>query len=265
MKNLLIFNLLMSFSYLSSSQVPIDYVKVKGTFYISKYEVSNSDYKKYLTYLVQTEQVKLYLQSIPDTNLWLKINAPYVSNYFSYPNYSNYPLVGITYENAVGYCRWLSEEYNSNKKRKHKKVLFRLPTDEEWKYAANGGDNNKIYSWDFPYLIDRKKGYMCNFLRLGDNVIAYDDTLKTYGVKYLKYPDPADKAAIPGPIRNYSPNQFGIYNMCGNVAEMVQEKGIAKGGSYSDPGYDVRIASIKKYTSSSVQIGFRVAMEILVE
>ena len=47
------------------------------------------------------------------------------------------------------------------------------------------------------------------------------------------------------------------------LVALISEKGIAKVGSYNDPGYDVRIASIKKYAPSSVEIGFRVAMEVL--
>ncbi|MEI8201577.1 MAG: hypothetical protein WCH34_01100 [Bacteroidota bacterium] len=49
----------------------------------------------------------------------------------------------------------------------------------------------------------------------------------------------------------------GIYNMCGNVAEMVAEKGIAVGGSWKDTGYDVRIESTINYSEPSPSIGFR--------
>ena len=51
--------------------------------------------------------------------------------------------------------------------------------------------------------------------------------------------------------------------MCGNVAEMIIEKRIAKGGSYNDPAYKVSILSEKKYTKSTADIGFRVAMKVI--
>jgi hypothetical protein len=51
--------------------------------------------------------------------------------------------------------------------------------------------------------------------------------------------------------------------MCGNVAEMTSENSIAKGGSYLEPAYNVRIASEKNYTKPQADIGFRVAIEII--
>lgn len=174
-------------------------------------------------------------------------------------------IAGINYESASEYCRWLTTEYNSDTRREYKKVLFRLPTEEQWTFAANGGDKNKTYTWNSPYLLDPKNGYMCNFLSLGDNFITYDPASNSFKVAVTdrRQFSPQSRPSIPAPVNSYSPNEFGNFNMCGNVAEMVQEKGIAKGGSYNDPGYDVRIASVKHYTSSSVQIGFRVAMEIV--
>jgi hypothetical protein len=53
--------------------------------------------------------------------------------------------------------------------------------------------------------------------------------------------------------------------MCGNVAEMIEEKGIAKGGSYNDPSYKVTISSEVKFTKPQADIGFRVAMKIIEE
>ena len=55
---------------------------------------------------------------------------------------------------------------------------------------------------------------------------------------------------------------YGIHNMSGNVAEMISEKWIAKGGSYNSPGYDVRIQSKMNYTEASPEVGFRVFMKI---
>jgi hypothetical protein len=51
--------------------------------------------------------------------------------------------------------------------------------------------------------------------------------------------------------------------MSGNVAEMLNEKGIAKGGSYNSPGYDVRIESKMNYNDASPEVGFRVFMEVI--
>jgi hypothetical protein len=54
-----------------------------------------------------------------------------------------------------------------------------------------------------------------------------------------------------------------MYNMCGNVAEMIEETGIAMGGGFSDNAYQVRILSEKKYDKPQADIGFRVAMRVV--
>ncbi len=68
---------------------------------------------------------------------------------------------------------------------------------------------------------------------------------------------------ILSPINAFYPNSFGLYNMCGNVAEMIEETGVAKGGSFQDPAYQVRISSEKSYSKPQADIGFRVVMKVL--
>ena len=266
MKSLL-FSIHLLFScILVNAQKLSTYSKVTDMYYMGKYEVTNRDYRDYLNHLMQSGLKEQYKKSLPDTTLWEKTNnVPYSAYYFSYLAYEKYPLVGISYENAVAYCQWLTDAYNSNAKREFKKVLFKLPTEKEWTYAANGGNDNQVYTWNSPFLFDRKNGYLCNFLRVGDNLISYDNAANTFKVVHAdnRQPSVQDRATIPAPVASFPPNQFGIYNQCGNVAEMVSEKGIAKGGSYNDPGYDVRIASVKSYSKPSVEIGFRVAMVIV--
>ena len=63
---------------------------------------------------------------------------------------------------------------------------------------------------------------------------------------------------LPLHIYSHHPNGLGLFNMCGNVAEMVYERGVAYGGSYLDPGYDIRIDSEKPYNGPSPLVGFRV-------
>jgi len=73
-------------------------------------------------------------------------------------------------------------------------------------------------------------------------------------------PDPADNTA---PVKSYWPNGFGLYNMNGNVAEMVSDVEVALGGSWADPGYDVRIASKKAFTGASKTVGFRIVATVV--
>jgi len=62
---------------------------------------------------------------------------------------------------------------------------------------------------------------------------------------------------------SYSANKFGLYNVCGNVAEMIVNEGIAVGGSWNSTGYDVRVMSVKKYFEPNPFVGFRPIIEIL--
>ena len=71
------------------------------------------------------------------------------------------------------------------------------------------------------------------------------------------------KTKITSPVRSFFPSSYGMYSMSGNVAEMISEKGIAKGGSYTDPAWEVKIESEKKYTGPAANVGFRVAMEVI--
>jgi formylglycine-generating enzyme required for sulfatase activity len=72
-----------------------------------------------------------------------------------------------------------------------------------------------------------------------------------------------DAADITAPVNSYWPNKFGLYNVCGNVAEMVSEKGISRGGGWKNAGGDVKIESKRNYTKSATDLGFRYFMEII--
>ncbi len=71
-----------------------------------------------------------------------------------------------------------------------------------------------------------------------------------------------DNTLVTTPVSSYSPNNYGIYNMSGNVAEMVQEEGIACGGGWRSTGYDVRCSSTMNYIESQPDLGFRPILKI---
>jgi len=66
-------------------------------------------------------------------------------------------------------------------------------------------------------------------------------------------------------VDSYGGNGFDIYKIGGNVAEMVADKGISRGGGWRSPGYDVRIKSIGIYKGSAFDLGFRCFMEVIEE
>jgi formylglycine-generating enzyme required for sulfatase activity len=237
------------------------FVQVKDDLWVSKYEVSNADYRKFIIDVSNSNEPLQVHSVLPDTLVWrndLANTEPFVKFYFRNNSYDNYPVVGIGYEAAKEYCKWLTEKYNQNPHKKFQKVLFKLLSKEEWVFAANKGDTSKVYTWGTGFIQNNRKQYLCNYKH---TVFTLDSATK----KYIESPEPnaIGGTTVTAPIHSFYPNSFGIYNMCGNVAEMIEEKGIAKGGSFLDPAYNVRISSEKMYNQPQADIGFRIALKII--
>lgn len=259
-----------------------------ASFYMDETEVSNVDWLEYLYWLNQNfpDDRELYYNALPDTLVWrnpLSYNEPYVDNYLRHPAYQDYPVVGVTWEQANDYCVWRTDRVNEEILRSKGVLLdykskseaannsaqpfntdiylngqyrgegidgknmpkdlrpgaekearrpvrledgflkqpYRLPTEAEWEYAALGLigntvygniEGNRIYPWDGLGVRSAKRKtqglVMANFkLGAGDN-------MGTAG--YLN-----DAGDITKPVAAYQPNDFGLYNMAGNVNEWV--------------------------------------------
>jgi formylglycine-generating enzyme required for sulfatase activity len=231
--------------------------KVNDTLYMGKAEVSNEQYARFVTERPQQSWLR------PDSAKWSVHPEGHIltQHYFSHNSYKGYPVVAVTHEAALEYCKWLTEVYMADPKRKFKKVRFALPSHAEWKFSAHAGKPENIYPFGNKLWYRTGEGMAC-FRVIGDYQISFDSSTQKY-IVLASTKEPEDvRPNYTAPIYSFWPNPFGIYNQSGNVAEMVLEKGIAAGGSYNDPGYDVRIASVKQYDATSAEIGFRVAMYI---
>lgn len=289
------------------------------SFYMDETEVSNTNWLEYLHWIRVSfpEDHEYYYNALPDTLVWrraLSYNEPYVNNYLRHPAYQDYPVVGVSWEQASRYCEWrtsqaneyilrqkqiltgydqlagtgkgknnataqantkrpdqpfntdayLNGQYNdvgakapqdytaaagasignAGKKggdvaRRHVTLEdgiilqpYRLPTEAEWEYAALGLignteyeniNQNKIYPWNGLGVssADRKtRGLiLANFKRASGDYMGVGGSLN-------------DKGDLTVPVKYYQPNDFGLYNMAGNVNEWVND--VYRPGTFED-------------------------------
>lgn len=257
------------------------------SFFIFSYEVTNLGYWLFLKDL-RNSDTNLYKSMYPNEYVWrnkFENYAFYEQYYLRHPGYRMYPVVGITYEQAQYYCKWLTTKYNSNKKRKFQNVEFKLPSKAQWLVAAIGDDFNKTFPWKENSLQNSKGKWLANF-RVIDQVQILKDTgfidcynrshylencfriINSYNQKDAETAKfqfcYCSNSYMTTPVDYFYPNSYGLYNMSGNVEEFVREKGISKGGSWNDTGYYLQLQIEESYEldeSASFERGFRIVME----
>lgn len=164
----------------------------------------NSDNTKKRSEFFKSKEVSVY----PDEMVWVRdfsysYNEPMTRNYFWHPAYDDYPVVGVNWHMANAFGYWRTQLYNASLEGEKEIIStedFRLPTEHEWEYAARGGHENSPYPWGGPYIRNAKGCLLANFKPGRGN---YPEDGGYYTVK-------ADA---------YFPNDYGLYNMAGNVSE----------------------------------------------
>ena len=142
----------------------------------------------------------------PDTTCWVNdfnnvYNEPYMRMYFSHSGYSDYPVVGVSWEQAMAFCFWRTVFYEKGMGKGARRIEpFRLPTEAEWEYAARAGNSENKYPWAGDGTMTDKGCFYANF--------------KPDRGNYIK-----DGSLIPTRVASFSPNDFGLYDMAGNVSE----------------------------------------------
>ncbi|NNF21288.1 MAG: SUMF1/EgtB/PvdO family nonheme iron enzyme [Saprospiraceae bacterium] len=149
------------------------------------------------------------LNVYPDTLVWIRdfsysYNEPYSRNYFWHPAFDDYPVVGVNWKQAKAFSHWRTKLWNSFKGEDQPNTEeFRLPTETEWEWAARGGREIAPYPWGGYYIRNAKGCLLANFKPGRGN---YPEDGGFYTVK-------ADA---------YFPNDYGLYNMAGNVSEWTE-------------------------------------------
>ena len=278
-----------------------------SSFYMDETEVSNTNWLEYLHWIRTTfrgnnELAEYYYAALPDTLVWrrpLSYNEPYVNNYLRHPAYGDYPVVGVSWQQATDYCVWRTDRVNEfilrekgfmttfkdlgkpgangtaantaagagsglpfntetllngqnpdigkkapqdlsagaatagGKGKGPQRSIrledgeifqpYRLPTEAEWEYAAMGLIGNtqyanvnekKIYPWNGLGITSPKKStrgmILANFKRGKGDYMGVAGSLN-------------DKGSITQSVYSFTPNDFGLYNMAGNVSEWVND------------------------------------------
>ena len=256
-------------------------------FYMQETEVSNADYQLFLEDLLRQRLFRHidtasmgetdWISFLPDSIAQLPASELYK---MGVPTDDNHPVLNISYRAAELYAQWLSEVYNQDPRRRDgRKVRFRLPTMEEWVYAASSGRNNAPYPWGGPYYRNAKGCYLANFnAALPQDVspevrarfvqaMAQSAEERSMSFEELDRKRQLDNCDDGGwltvPVETYHPNDFGLYQMSGNAAEMLAEEGQIIGGSWLDSSSLLQIGRVEDRSLPHPSTGFRLVMEYL--
>ncbi len=226
-----------------------------------------------------------YVPVYPDTLVWIadftySYNEPMARTYFWHPGYDTYPVVGVNWKQASAFCVWRSNLLNDylNKEGQPMAMDYRLPTEAEWEYAARGGMEGAIYPWGGYYTRNNRGCFVANFKPLRGRYTD-DGSLRTAAVS------------------SYAPNDYGLYDMGGNVSEwtssaydessyvymhdmnpdykynaydddpIVMKRKVVRGGSWKDIAYYCQngTRNYEYQDSASSFIGFRCVRDYIGE
>ena len=221
---------------------------------------------------------KFQINVYPDTLAWIRdfaysFNEPMARNYFSHVAYDNYPVIGVNWHQAQAFCNWRTQIWNANKDQPLGSDGFRLPTEAEWEYAARGGHELVPYPWGAYSLRNAKGCLLANFKPGRGN-----------------YPEDGGQWTVE--VDKYNPNDYGLYNMAGNVSEWTSsayhensysflhdlnpdfkydakeddpaayKRKVIRGGSWKDVGYFLQtgVRDWQYQDTATSYIGFRCAL-----
>ena len=235
--------------------------------FCDKTEVSNAEYRQYTTWVYATFGNEAYEKTLPDSLVWNRVfGEPFVLVYFRHPAYNNYPVVGVSYEQALAYAKWRTDKVNEKilidrgvlkstpmhgKPNKAEEELskialknaalveYRLPTPQEWEQIASSerGDDWGIDEQDTKSKKQKER-----------NISLFNVKTDSQNLKRITF---------TSPVISFSPQNKKYHHLIGNVAEMTTQKNIAKGGSYRHTLEESKIKNNIAYEKPEAWLGFR--------
>jgi gliding motility-associated lipoprotein GldK len=147
----------------------------------------------------------------PDTLVWVyeftySDNEHMTQNYFSHPQYRHYPVVGVNWLQCQAFCHWRTQQRNFWLMSRGYDIEhdFKLPSEAQWEWAARGGLQGNMYPWGSYYPSNQNGCFLANFKPQRGNYAA-------------------DGSFYPAIVASYFSNDYGLYDMSGNVAEWCSD------------------------------------------
>lgn len=238
---------------------PVKKARIEKAFWMAEIEVTNAQYN-----VIYPDHDSRYVDQ-----LWKDHTRP------GYPaNLPEQPVIRVSYEDAMAYCKLLSEKTGEN---------ITLPTEEQWEWACRAGSDTDFWfgdmSADFGKLENLADVQLCKMAVSGIDPQPMPKT--SFWYKYYSF-YPKDESVDDGNVLQvssyeYQPNPFGLYSMHGNIAEWTRsdylpytsEKGrkadykVVRGGSYIDRAKFATSYFRKAYYpwQRVFNVGFRVIIE----
>jgi hypothetical protein len=226
----------------------------------------------------------------PDSLVWMRdfsysYNEPFTRLYFSHPSYNEYPVVGVTWKQAVAFCHWRTNNSNfylgkGGKKDEKIDGIYRLPTEAEWEYAARGNSKtNNMYPWGSPYTRTKEGRLLANFKPgRGDYFGGDAKNDNIYTTKVQSFPENGFKLYdMAGNVAEWTSSVYyeGGYNFMGDFSPDLQynakeedpnsmKRKVVRGGSWKDIAYNIQV-STRNYEyqdTAKSYIGFRCVLSM---
>jgi len=274
--------------YYNNQSFPTDYAEIQQGIFICETELSIGEYKKYLHNIKEDSLPIYYEAQLPDSATLVYIEEAntntcgcgpmYISRY-EHPAYFNLPAFGLSYQQVLNYCDWLTTNTDTFKlNNKSYKLKYRLPTVEEWDLANKSNQwilvkpedagylnkeycdrNRKIYdSLNIPKrLIDQ---VICSNYNVSDNgIFILKDSIYTYN---KSEPD-CYLAPQPKYVNDIISNEIGLIHMNDNMSEMTIDKGIAKGFNFHSQTIGFNRNARISYYKPEPWLGARLVCELI--